>query len=314
MNYQNLRKVFSQKDLKSLKAIGAMLKDGDLKQISRAKTKVYEGCSSFLAHNHLESNWHLSNKKALFLNMRSYYEARKINPFEYIPVTFHVESLESREFEEFAEYYAGRSEGEDKKPGASKPKKRRNIWLVKPGENTNRGTGIMVSESLEEIKEIIRSETVDSQGRQRTHILQEYILPFLYNRRKFDIRSYVLLTSVNGVNKGYWFQEGYIRTACKEFNFKNLANKYIHLTNDAVQKKCEDYGKFEPGNKISFSDFQRYLDASEPKLKFWAQAYPEMKVALLLFRNWPRTPSGRCTPRSTPTRRSSRSRCSAWTS
>lgn len=135
----------------------------------------------------------------------------------------------------------------------------------------------MVSESLEEIKEIIKSETVDSQGRQRTHILQEYILPFLYNKRKFDIRSYVLLTSVNGINKGYWFQEGYIRTACKDFNFKNLSNKFIHLTNDAVQKKCEDYGKFEPGNKISFSDFQRYLDTNEPKLKFWSQAYPEMK-------------------------------------
>lgn len=57
----------------------------------------------------------------------------------------------------------------------------------------------------------------------------------------------------------------------------------IHLTNDAVQKHCEDYGKFEPGNKLSFADFQRYLDTnynnieSGPKLKFWQQAYPEMK-------------------------------------
>jgi len=25
----------------------------------------------------------------------------------------------------------------------------------------------------------------------------------------------------------------------------------IHLTNDAVQKKSEDYGKFESGNKVS---------------------------------------------------------------
>ncbi len=54
----------------------------------------------------------------------------------------------------------------------------------------------------------------------------------------------------------------------------------IHLTNDAVQKKCEDYGKFEPGNKLSFSDFQRYLDTNfnnvenGMKLKFWQQAYP----------------------------------------
>lgn len=26
----------------------------------------------------------------------------------------------------------------------------------------------------------------------------------------------------------------------------------IHLTNDAVQKKSEDYGKFEGGNKVHF--------------------------------------------------------------
>ena len=27
----------------------------------------------------------------------------------------------------------------------------------------------------------------------------------------------------------------------------------LALTNDAVQKRCEDYGKFEPGNKLSFN-------------------------------------------------------------
>lgn len=34
----------------------------------------------------------------------------------------------------------------------------------------------------------------------------------------------------------------------------------VHLTNDAVQKKSEDYGKFEPGNKLSYTEFQNYID------------------------------------------------------
>ena len=38
----------------------------------------------------------------------------------------------------------------------------------------------------------------------------------------------------------------------------------IHLTNDAIQKKSEDYGKYENGNKISFQDFQKYLDTAFP--------------------------------------------------
>ena len=43
---------------------------------------------------------------------------------------------------------------------------------------------------------------------------------------------------------------------------KNLSNKFVHLTNDAIQKKSTNYGKFEHCNKISFSDFQKYLETS----------------------------------------------------
>ena len=34
----------------------------------------------------------------------------------------------------------------------------------------------------------------------------------------------------------------------------------IHLTNDAVQKKGDDYGKYEKGNKISFEEFAKYIE------------------------------------------------------
>lgn len=33
------------------------------------------------------------------------------------------------------------------------------------------------------------------------------------NNRKFDIRCYILLTTVNGILKGYWYKDGYIRTS-----------------------------------------------------------------------------------------------------
>jgi tubulin---tyrosine ligase len=34
--------------------------------------------------------------------------------------------------------------------------------------------------------------------------------------------------------KGYWYSEGYVRTSSREFTLKNLDNRFIHLTNDAV--------------------------------------------------------------------------------
>lgn len=65
----------------------------------------------------------------------------------------------------------------------------------------------------------------------------------------------MLLTSVNGEFKGYWHKEGYIRTSSEIFTTKKLANKYIHLTNDAVQKHGNNFNKFEVGNKLSFYEF-----------------------------------------------------------
>lgn len=77
-----------------------------------------------------------------------------------------------------------------------------------------------------------------------TYIIQSYInKPFLYNNRKFDIRHYMLITSTNGTLKGYWYKEGYIRTSSEPFDLDNL-NKFVHLTNDAIQKHCENYQKY----------------------------------------------------------------------
>jgi tubulin--tyrosine ligase len=48
---------------------------------------------------------------------------------------------------------------------------------------------------------------------------------------------------INRKIKGYWYEEGYIRTASEPFSFKKT-DKMIHLTNDAVQKHGENYGKY----------------------------------------------------------------------
>jgi hypothetical protein len=108
---------------------------------------------------------------------------------------------------------------------------------VKPGENTNRGCGIEVSDDLNKIGVLVSEKAAHNDGKPKTYIIQEYIsAPLLYRKRKFDIRCFMLVTSIGGVMKGYWYTEGYIRTSSREFTMKNLDNKMIHLTNDAVQK------------------------------------------------------------------------------
>ena len=71
-----------------------------------------------------------------------------------------------------------------------------------------------------------------------TYIIQSYInRPFLYNGRKFDIRHYMLITSINGIMKVYWYRDGYIRTSSEIYDLEDYENEFIHLTNDAIQQK-----------------------------------------------------------------------------
>ena len=85
-------------------------------------------------YNKMEDNFHLSNKKALFLNMRQYYEIQGLDVFQVLPVTFHIKNGDQDpEFVKFSEYYQAEEEKRTGKINTA------NVWIIKPGENTNRG-------------------------------------------------------------------------------------------------------------------------------------------------------------------------------
>ena len=221
------------------------------------------------AYNKIESNTWLSNKKNLFLNLTEYYEKAGEDYSENIPLTFLIEGgNESSSFNEFRKYYelASQSPEEDNK------------WICKPGENSNRGQNIIVWQDIAQIEKYVNA------GIRSCYIIQKYIHnPLLINKRKFDIRCFALMTTINGKHFGYFYQDGYLRTACKEFQPDDCEDLFIHLTNDAIQKKSEDYGKFESSNKLSFLDFEKYLATHFPEDNesgvawFYTKIYPRIK-------------------------------------
>ena len=146
-----------------------------------------------------------------------------------------------------------------------------NLWIIKPGESSNRGRGIKVCASLRDIQAIVCYPSY------HTFIIQKYIEnPLLVHNRKFDIRCYGLLTCINGNIQGYYYSEGYIRTSSAEYSLESRS-KYIHLTNDAIQKHSESYGKFESGNKLSYADLQAYLAQTGAKGRFEEDIQPQIK-------------------------------------
>ena len=75
-----------------------------------------------------------------------------------------------------------------------------------------------------------------------------------------------MCTLVNNKLKGFIYDNGYLRTSSRPFVTSKLENKFIHLTNDAVQKKADDFGRFETGNKLTFSEYQSYLNQKHSDL------------------------------------------------
>ena len=80
--------------------------------------------------NHIPRNNCIGSKKNLFKSLYNYYKHYKIDPFEYIPKTYSIKNAEDPEFKRFLKQYE------------NYPDK---VWIVKPGENTNRGNGIKLS-------------------------------------------------------------------------------------------------------------------------------------------------------------------------
>ncbi len=188
----------------------------------------------------------------------------------------------------------------------------RNLWLLKP-TSLNRGRGIHVFDSLERLKEILTEDCeqalaerqkldpyymkcyktpdrCESQNASSTQskrrlpprpltsfIIQKYIeCPLLVRGRKFDIRMWALVTQEMDA---YLFKEGYIRTSSEEYRLDDVDNRFVHLTNNAVQQFAKNYGQFEDGNQMSFQRFQDYLVEAYPgrKISFAGDIFPQIR-------------------------------------
>jgi len=61
---------------------------------------------NLMCYGKQENNYHLSNKKAIFYNMKVYYEAIGQEYHRYLPITFHIkEGLNDPQFLKFEQLF-----------------------------------------------------------------------------------------------------------------------------------------------------------------------------------------------------------------
>lgn len=128
-------------------------------------------------------------------------------------------------------------------------------FIVKP-ESSSQGRGIYLIKKAEELKEVLGC------------LVQTYICqPLLIKGLKFDLRIYVLITSCNPL-KVFIYEEGIARFSTDLYEEPceyNISNKFVHLTNYAVNKKNS---KFVPGNDIEDEESHKQAISTVFKVKF----------------------------------------------
>lgn len=109
--------------------------------------------------------------------------------------------------------------------------------IVKPGEFSNRGIGISLAFSPQQLKEEV-AKIIENRKSTSWVIVQNYLTkPLLYKNRKFDVRCYALVMKSFDRIHYYWYQDGYARTSSYEYDANVKDNLKVHLTNEAVQVK-----------------------------------------------------------------------------
>ena len=143
-------------------------------------------------------------------------------------------------------------------------------YIVKP-DGGSRGIGIFLTKKWDVIDEL-----------SSTHVAQRYISdPLLIEKKKFDLRIYVLVTSCDPL-RIYLFQDGLVRFCTQDFvkpNKNNLNNTCMHLSNYSINKRSDDFSGSEDitgssGSKRSIKWFLSWLTDEKGKHvaeKLWSK-------------------------------------------
>merc|ERR1719397_2390051 len=128
-------------------------------------------------------------------------------------------------------------------------------WIVKPPALA-RGEGIKVINKWSQIPTT------------RPLVVQRYVArPYLINETKFDLRLYVLVTSMNPL-RIYLYDDGLVRFASNKYTNESskVHDLFTHLTNYSINKKSASYlsneeSQEEKGHKWTLKTLWRHFDA-----------------------------------------------------
>ena len=196
--------------------------EADLLWIRKGYQSLFYELQPFQALNHFVNESILINKGNLTATLKKY-EAnrldRSLSMHDFYPETYCLaNTAEQQQFQH-------------RQPPRDDPN---NIWIYKPGGRSC-GRGIHITHRVRSI--IDNDFTLPGTEPDPTRVIQRYIQnPLLIGKRKFDIRVYWLLASIEPL-RVLVYPEAKIRLAGCVYQNQHLDNPLIHMTNYYQQKR-----------------------------------------------------------------------------
>ncbi|KAL3659171.1 hypothetical protein V7S43_015750 [Phytophthora oleae] len=138
------------------------------------------------------------------------------------------------------------------------------LWISKPPASAcGRGIRVLTHRDAWKLCEDARKK---KNGKEKARIVQQYVAdPLLLDDYKFDLRLYVVVTSLDPL-RIYLFQEGIARFCTAPYSLKNPKNRFAHLTNYAINKTSEGFvenSEADAGSKWSLAALIRELQSQQ---------------------------------------------------
>lgn len=181
------------------------------------KSPCFRTLRPFQKINHIPGSFQIGRKDRIWRNLQSKVQKFGQREFSFMPQTY-ILPQDIRRLKRLWPRFVDRN----------------TKWIIKPPASA-RGTGIKV---VSQWKQIPKRKAV---------IAQKYVdRPLLINGSKFDLRLYVLVTSINPL-RAYMHTDGLARFASVKYSIDDdtLGDRYMHLTNYSINKLSSNYTKNE---------------------------------------------------------------------
>ena len=148
------------------------------------------------------------------------------------------------------------------------------LWICKPTD-MSRGRNIFLLDNISQL---------NNNAYQQAMIVQRYITnPLLIQGYKWDIRIYVLVTSVSPLTI-FIYEEGLVRFSTHKFSLKakDVSDVFVHLTNSSINKGQKENEEIGPNSKWTLKQLKEFFKAQNMAYeRVWAEIEKIVTLTLL---------------------------------